>query len=208
MKAFRVFLSSSILFVSVVHIHVHAQVFAETYEVENVLSGQKTTESWDISKNKDWRIRTTRSIQTTKLKTAEEDNSLEAYGWSQTTTPENENQYYYEFLADAPYNLSPGESTFGYVYVKAKGTNEVKESWPLFFTVVPFKEKLWKAISTIYLPGNKIKVRIRVYYPTMYHIPILEQIATYKPGIDPWSTPTSKKNIAVILEEFFIFVKR
>lgn len=208
MKALHILVYCTILHVTTICLSVQAQQFAETYEVENVLSGQKITESWDISKNNQWKIRTTRSIQTTKLKTAEEDNSLESYGWSQTTTPEDQNLYYYEFLVDAPYNLSPGESTFGYIYVKEKGTNVVKESWPVFFTVEPFKDRLWKAISTIYLPGNKIKIQVRVYYPTMYHVPILQQIATYKPGVDPWSTPTSAKNIATVLEEFFVFIKR
>lgn len=195
MRKAYVFLFRVLVAIALITNSVYAQEFKETYEVHNVLLNQKTKETWNISfaRNNPWEIRTTRLIHISKFVVVQEKSTLSPYGWSQVTTSDAEDVYYYESLAEAPYNLNPGESTYGFMYVKKKNTGIVIEAWPVFLTVEPIKGLLWKSVSTAYLPGNKIMKRMRIYTRENYITPIMQQIAIYKPNVDPQSVPISKR---------------
>ncbi len=181
-----------------------AQLPPSTYEVHDVLSGQKTKESWYTQGNRNVPgvFITQKVVQITTLVASTETSIATPSWWTRKTQERHKNVYYEEFLADAPFSLSPGESTFGYVYVKDITTDNVTESWPLFVAVSD-DQGAKKIIFTMYLPENKIMEVVRVYVGANYFFPIYHQVKMYKSGVNP-ATLSDVVNPSAVLDTYLV----
>ena len=167
-----------------------AQTRPSPYEVHNVLTDQKNVEHWTVTSLKNTGVYiTTKTLQSKPATTTLEKSTSTWSWWMREVRPYNEELYYEEFLREAPYQLAPGESTFGYMNVRDVQTGELRESWPLFLSVSLWKG-VHKATFVLYISGNRIMEISRIYTPQNFFFPLVEDSKIFKPGISPRDVPT------------------
>jgi hypothetical protein len=168
-----------------------AETIVSAYQVRDMISGRIYVEKFDLHFDPKYpeKLRTESVVTIDQVINTSETITATPFWWLRIIKADNENIRYHEFLSFPPDSLEPGETSFGYIYVKDSITNEIKESWPLFLSVTDIGGVWRKAVSVLYISNNRKMEITRLYSRNNYFFPVTQTIKIYKPGVDPLTIP-------------------
>lgn len=161
------------------------------YDVNDVLSDTKKAETWFVvrAKNSPNMYISKKILTLTQESISTEITDITYNRWSRKVQTSNKEIYYEEVLASLPYELEPGESSYGYINVINNTTHKIIEAWPLFLTVDEVQGSK-RATFTAYLPNNRIMEVVQIFVDEGYFFPSIQETKIYKSGVIPSTIPT------------------
>lgn len=162
----------------------YSQITFGFYDVNDVLSGTKKTETWFTQQVKpSLGIYFSKKVAVATAKNIEVETVVTVNNyWLRKVQVVDEKIYHEEFLTTSPNMVTPTETTYGFINVRNSITGEIIEAWPLFLTIESVGRGR-KATFTTYLPNNQMKEVIRTFIDEGYFFPSIEEIKIYKPGV-------------------------
>lgn len=190
MKLIQKFILGVFLLTSLYTVPLFAQTPLSTYEVHDVISGGTSEELWhtQADTNNPGVYITRRVMHLPSVVTTTEVSIVNRNWWLRRIQTKDAETFYEEFLASPPLLLEPGESSFGYIYVRDSKSGNLTETWPLFLSVELYRGAK-KVTFTVYMSNNRIMEVSRFYVHENYFFPLIQEVKIYKPGVDPKTVP-------------------
>lgn len=187
----RILATTMLLVLSFVSNDARAQTVFSFYEVSDILSGSTKKEIWltGQAKNSEFVFLSKKIHAITQENIETEVTDIVNGHWLKKTQSPGKDSYHEEMMATLPFELEPGERSFGYINVRNVETNIITEAWPLFVAIEQDGERR-KATFTAFLPENKVIVTTRIYTDKSYMFPSSLEVKKYKSGVMPQNVPT------------------